>query len=203
MDEIEALKMVDKALSGLDAEDARNRVLEWANAKYGRPLSNAPRAGMREGTPASPTQPNAPWSPSVEGRELPGIAMLSDSGQFQLTVRDPKAISTNDAAARLALVAIYAYCKLTGETSASSRKIVKPVLDSWRAYTGNTRVLLAHHQGIIRNGDALSLDQHAKREAEEYIQEILDDSKQGRWQPAGGRLKRKGNKKAKTENSQN
>ena len=88
--------------------------------------------------------------------------MISDSGDFRVTVRDPKARNTNDAAIRLAVVAIHSYCKLSGEKGASSRRIVKPVLENWRAYTGNTRAALASHQGIIRDGDALSLDQHPK-----------------------------------------
>jgi hypothetical protein len=193
MDEIEALRTVDKGFGGLEDEEARLRVLEWAIAKYGANLMPRRAASAAIVRSRENSAPDGDFGKlKAEGRELAGIALMTDSGQFQLTVRDPKAKSTNDAAVRLALVTIYAYCELTGESSASSRRIVKPVLDDWRAYTPNTRVSLARHQGIIRSGDALSLDQHAKREAEKYVREILDDAIEGRWQPSGIRNKRKG-----------
>jgi hypothetical protein len=131
-------------------------------------------------------------------KEFPGVGLITDTGEFKLTVRDPKAKHTNDAAVRLALVTIYVYCKLTGEKAVSSKKIVKPILEDWRAYTGNTRPVLARHKGILRNGDALSLDQHAKREAESYIKDIRDDSVTGAWRSTGAasRRSRGGNRKA-------
>ncbi len=191
MNEIEALGHIDNALGGLEDDDVRLRVLQWAIAKYGKGSVHAPVSAP----PAIPfTSAHIGHAPPRVGsalppqevtssNEIPGIAMISDSGDFRVTVRDPKARNTNDAAIRLAVVAIHSYCKLSGEKGASSRRIVKPVLENWRAYTGNTRAALASHQGIIRDGDALSLDQHAKREAEDYIAQILDDEIQGAWNP--------------------
>jgi len=191
MNEIEALGHIDKALGGLEDDDVRLRVLQWAIAKYGGKGSVHAAIAVPPPITALSHGGNKPPSAGsgvnlhdlVRSNEIPGIAMISDSGDFRITVRDPKAKNTNDAAIRLAIVAIHAFCKLSGESAASSRRIVKPVLENWRAYTGNTRAALASHQGIIRNGDALSLDQHAKREAEEYISQMLDDEVKGAWNP--------------------
>jgi hypothetical protein len=111
---------------------------------------------------------------------MPGIARLSDSGDLHLTVRDLKARSGLDAAVRLAYVAIYAYQKLAGR-ALSSPSGLTPLLKSWRLYDGNTRARLARDKGILRNGDDLSLDAHATRDAERFVQEILDDGIEGRW----------------------
>lgn len=206
MNEIEALGHIDKALGSLEDDEVRLRVLQWAIAKYGKgspqpalPFSNifanpSPAAGMTQPT----SKVGSVGQPTADSNEIPGIAVVSNSGDFRLTVRDPKAKNTNDAAIRLAVVAIHSYCQLSGESAASSRRIVKPILENWRAYTGNTRNALASHQGIIRNGDSLSLDQHAKREAEDYISQILDDEIQGAWNPTS--LARKKRKKTNSTN---
>lgn len=191
MNEIEALGHIDKALGELEDDDVRLRVLQWAIAKYGKgsaaPAVLAPSPAPPDQSQSETAQSMGASSAASHGptgsNEIPGIAMISDSGEFKLTVRDPKAKTTNDAAVRLALVAIHSYCQLSGESGASSRRLVKPILENWRAYTGNTRNALASHQGIVRDGDSLSLDQHAKREAEEYISQILDDEVQGAWNP--------------------
>jgi hypothetical protein len=200
MNEIEALSAIDKALTGLKEDDARKRVLHWAVAKFGGGEVAVSKETTKEPEKGQAATLNSLLSLSSNRHEIPGIALISDNGDFRLTVRDPKATSANDAAVRLALVAIYAYCELTGENSVSSRKIVVPTLTTWRAYTGNTRATLAKHQGIIRSGDALSLDQHARREAEKYIREILDEGVEGSWQPSGV-SKRRGTGNAKSTES--
>lgn len=172
MSEIEALKVIDDAMSGL-SEEERARVLLWANSKYGI---------QRPGDPRIPSAVNSTESAALDN-ELPGIAYLTENGEMKLTVRNLKASSTNDAAIRLAHIVILSYEKLTGEKSVSSKKILTPILKEWRAYSGNTRPLLAKHKGIIRNGDMLSLDAHSRREAEQYIHEILDPEVDRDWTP--------------------
>lgn len=190
--EIEVLGKVDAALSELGDAASLRRVLKWVIDKYDFE-DGATVAAQR--TASAPTEKAKPSSSQheLQDREIPGVALISDSGEFLLTVRDPKAKTTNDAAVRLALVTILAYCQLSGEKSASSRKIVKPVLEHWRAYTGNTRNVLSQHRGVIRNGDALSLDHHAQLEAERYVDEILDDELKGSWTPSGKRSSKSSN----------
>jgi hypothetical protein len=83
---------------------------------------------------------------------------------------------------RLAYITIYACEKLTGE-SLSSPKILTPLLKAWRLYNGNTRARLAKDRGIIRSGDFLTLDAHAKLDAERFIEEIHNPDVQGSWRP--------------------
>lgn len=192
MNEIEALGRIDTALGELEDDDVRLRVLQWAIAKYGKgsvqmpTIASAPirTAAAQSGVSTPSVNYHAAPQGSSNSNEIPGIAVITDAGDFKLTVRDPKAKNTNDAAIRLAVVAVYSYCQLSGESGASSRRIVKPILEKWRAYTGNTRNALASHKGIIRDGDILSLDQHAEREAEDYINQMLGDETQGSWNPA-------------------
>jgi hypothetical protein len=114
--------------------------------------------------------------------EIPGIARLTSNGDLKITIRDLKAKSGLDAAVRLAHVAIYAHEKLRGEPL-SSRRTLTPILKEWRLYDGNTRARLSKEKGIIRDGDALHLDAHSRRDAERLIQEILDDGVSGNWRP--------------------
>lgn len=188
--EFQAMQDVDEVLLKLSDEEVRKRVVTWAYAKH---------VGANVGPAASPANTLGGSTHSVSGgpsgaqgaTEIPGIAMIGDDAKFSLTVRDLKANTTNDAAIRIALVSIYAYCLLTGESSASSKHVVKPALDHRRAYTGNTRAALARHPGLVRNGDALSLDYHARQDAERYIAEINDDSIEGTWRPSARRGTRK------------
>jgi hypothetical protein len=173
MTETEAIVKIDEALTSLEDVDARDRVLRWAVAKFIEKGNNASLPSIYSDTPVN----NDPENRNNAGKtknEMPGIALL-DSGNFALTIRDLKAKSVNDKAVRLTVITIYAYCKLTGESSVSSKKILKPILEDWRAYSGNTRHVLAKHPGIVRNGDNLRLDQHARQEAENYIKEIQTD----------------------------
>lgn len=178
--EVVAMGAVAKALSQLDKEEIA-RVLSWASAKYGAGMTLPANGGQTKPFAGGfDSQPVAtPYN--QEAGEIPGIARLEDDGTLTLTVRDLKARSANEAAIRLAHVAIYAYCKLSGEKVASSRGIVTPLLQQWRVYDGNTRRVLKEHRGIIRNGDLLSLDAHSRAEAEQYIAEILDPSIDGKW----------------------
>jgi hypothetical protein len=115
-------------------------------------------------------------------REIPGVARLNDSGDLHITIRDLKARSGLDAAVRLAHVAIHAYHQMTGQALSSSKGLT-PILKSWRIYDGNTRARLAKEKGIVRTGDDLSLDAHAARDAQRFIEEILDPSIDGTWRP--------------------
>jgi hypothetical protein len=175
--EVDAIETIDKALSALKDKEARQRVLVWALAKYAidgevNPLSARKRLS---GTPV--TLHTVPRTRN----EIAGIAKIQENGTFKLTVRDPKAKSTKDAAIRLAHIVIHAYTELTGESSVSSKKVLVPTLREWRAYDGNTRLALARHKGIIRDGDSLSLDAHSKKDAIRFIDEALEESIEGTW----------------------
>jgi hypothetical protein len=115
-------------------------------------------------------------------QEVPGIARLTDTGDLRITIRDLKARSGLDAAVRLALVSIYAHEKMTGQPL-SSRKNLTPILKEWRLYDGNTRARLSKERGILRDGDSLSLDAHARRDAERFVEEISDPEVKGEWKP--------------------
>lgn len=137
------------------------------------------------------TGPADAGSIKAGGNEIPGIACISDSGEFKLTVRDIKAKNAKDAAIRLVHIIVYAYEKLKKE-AVSSRKVVTPILKQWRLHTGSIRGTIANLPGIIRDRDNLSLDVHAKRDAEKYIKDVSDDTVQGKWKPSY-----KGRKKVK------
>src|SRR4051794_19953704 len=125
--ELEAMRTIGEALSKLEF-DARVRVLTWISAHFSLPMSSArsPTIGLTEETLTD------------IGQELPGIARMTDAG-LEVTVRDLKARSANDAAIRLAHIAILAKEKLTGTKTLSSRNELLPLLKEWRAYDGNTR----------------------------------------------------------------
>lgn len=178
--ELAAITSISRALSRLQDVDARRRVLSYVLARFTPGVASnqvkqlSPSPSERVVTMAAES-----FSPS---RELPGIARLSDDGTFHVTVRDLKARSGLDAAVRLAHVAIYAHHELTGVPLSSSKGLT-PILKAWRLYDGNTRARLAKEKGIVRNGDQLSLDAHATRDAQRFITEILDDQAAGSWRP--------------------
>ncbi|MGH2396565.1 MAG: hypothetical protein ACRDFW_06165 [bacterium] len=183
--ELATMGRVGEALASLPNADAQERVLAWAFARFGKGALS-----RKDTLVSAPTVTATP-----RGKEIPGIASLSDSGELHLTIRDPKAKSANDAALRIAHVALYSHAKLTGQASASSKNLLVPILRKYRVYDGNTRGILAKHKGLLREGDELSLDAFCQQEAETYIKEILDPSTAGTWGPSssGTRAKRQGN----------
>ena len=178
--EVDTIVKINEVLSQIPDEPTKQRILRWACEKFGGSISTVK-------TPTAPLSPTMPrvlaQVPAAAGNEIPGIAKIFADGSFKLTVRDPKAKSTADAAIRLALVAARAYQLLSGADTVSSKNIIVPTLRDWRAYDGNTRQDLADHKGIVRNGDNLSLDVHATQEADGYIKEIGDESIVGTWKP--------------------
>jgi len=178
--EIQAMGKVDEALEGLEDESARGRIIRWASEKYGVAVSTKPMAPSQLFSPSS--QPSLGTLPVTSGGEIPGIAKFVGD-ELRVLARDIKASSTNDAAIRLVHIAIRANEALTGSATVSSRHIVTPILKAWRAYTGNTRPAIANQKGILRNGDLMSLDEHGKRDADEYMRQILDSSVEGTWNP--------------------
>ncbi len=146
-------------------------------------------------TPSRPTggvrMAPHPVVPSGDEKEIPGIARVTQNGEFHLTVRDLKARSANDAAIRIAHLALLANERLNHSESLSSKNVLVPILRRYRAYDGNTRGALAQHRGFARAGDQLSMDLHCKEEAEEYMRQILDPSVQGTWNPAAKPAKKK------------
>lgn len=185
--EFEALQLIDNAVSSL-AEDERTRVLQWVLSKYGSALGQSGNTKLNFPGGGTPMGQGAGINP--EGNEIPGIARLSPEGAFQLTVRDLKAKNTNDAAIRIVHIICLANEVLTNNLEVSSKSVIVPILKQWRAYTGNTRNAISKHRGILRNGDNVSLDAHAKKDAESYMKEIIDDSMQGKWKPSSGSKKR-------------
>ncbi|MBW8869523.1 MAG: hypothetical protein JF563_01885 [Acidobacteriales bacterium] len=176
MEELECMKVIDEALQSVADQAARIRITDWVFAKYGDVAGRQSLVG-----PVPIPTPDSPVLAS--GKEIPGIAKLSQAGDVMLTVRDFKAKSANDAAIRLAHVVIWATSKLTGEGTVSSKGVVVPLLRKYRCYDGNTRSALAREKGIVREGDLLSLDFHAEQYAEKVVNEILDSSSEGRWKP--------------------
>lgn len=173
--ELDAMRAVGEAIESLDPE-ARGRVMLWVASRFGM---QRPETGRKD--PLQNAVAEIPQA-TPEG-ELPGIARLTKNGSLEVTVRDLKAKSTLDAAVRLAHIVIYANEKMKGERSTSSRKVLVPILKEWRAYDGNTRNKLRGHKGIHRDGDALSLDAIAKKDAEKYMADALDAAVLGTWNP--------------------
>lgn len=186
--EISAIANVLKALASLPDEDARRRVLSYALSRFPVSGIKLPPAGHGAGSQPERSGENdhddgsAAEQDQNQSPEIPGIAVLTNAGELRITARDLKAKSGLDAAVRLAHVAIYAHQKLTGN-SISSRSGLTPLLQEWRLYDGNTRARLKKEKGILRDGDLMKLDAHARRAAETFIDEILDPSTQGSWSP--------------------
>jgi len=186
-DEVEAITKVNQALSSVKDEVVRGRVLSWAISKYGSAL-NKEKSFVNE----KKVDTNFPRG----GDEIAGIAKKTEAG-IEITVRDLKAKNQLNAGLRLALVSIYAYEELTGERGVSSRRFLSPLLQEWRLYDGNVRKMLANYKGIIRNGDSLTLDRPARKEAEQFINDILNEEVAGKWSPSRKGKKRKLIKKSK------
>lgn len=173
--EIAAIALISTALSGLTDAEARQRVIAYVLSRYVASDSKIAALQKQLHEPA-----NVSRASPILKNEIPGIGKLDESGELRLTVRNLKARSGLDAAVRLAYVAIYTFQQLAG-LPLSSQKGLTPLLKTWRVYDGNTRNRLAKDKGIIRKNDDLSLDAHGTRDAERYIQEILDDELEGKW----------------------
>ncbi|MEQ1932628.1 MAG: hypothetical protein ABL962_01930 [Fimbriimonadaceae bacterium] len=173
--ELEAISTIISTLNKLD-RDAVQRVLGYVCTRLDMVISTSV-GKMRQ------PMTNTVTAQQADSGEVPGIAKLSEAGALTFTVRDLKAKSTTDAAIRIAHVAIFANELLTGERAMSSRKVLVPILREYRAYDSNARTALARHKGILRSGDMLSLDAHSKRDAEQYVNDILDDGIEGKWKP--------------------
>jgi hypothetical protein len=187
--EMAALGAISTSLAAVEDQEARERVLAYAVARF------APNLLARAAPRTLPIVPGKVGSPSVstlsEGlaagpggtKEIPGVARLTEAGDLKVTIRDLKAKSGLDAAARLAIVSIYAYNQLAGQAFSSSKGLT-PILKQWRLYDGNTRRKLAAEKGILRDGDGLTLDAHAERDAVRMIEEIREPSVEGTWKPS-------------------
>lgn len=169
--ELAVLAQVSDLLLTLDDTAAQHRVVDYLIRRFGS--SGIGAVGQRP----------HPSSSSGSSREMPGIAMLTDTGEIRITARDLKAQSAVDAAKRLIYLTLLASEQLKGEDKVSSRRVILPVLRAWRVYNGNTRSMMARDKGVIRAGDILSLDTFSRRAAEEYVHQISDDSVAGKWKP--------------------
>ncbi|MCC7389997.1 MAG: hypothetical protein IT431_14645 [Phycisphaerales bacterium] len=195
LNEIDALAAINETMESLPDDQSRVRVLEWAISKFqlsgSMSTTAAPRVpvgvvGQSSGTPQTAATPG----------ELGDIIHILDDGSIKVVARDLKAASANDAAVRLAHVVVYCVKHLLNGQKASSKVHLVPVLRDWRCYNGNTRGALAKEKGMIREGDALSLDQLAARRAEEIIAEIRNTETEGKWK--GGTAAKKQVAKNKT-----
>jgi hypothetical protein len=196
--EVDAMGKIAEAMASLEDQNAKMRVLQWACARYGVPEPAATRTVGRVPTvPAS--APNSLESAPAPNGGLEDIVEQNQEGRIRVIARDIKARSKNDAALRLAHIVIYAHEKLTGEATVSSKRVLIPVLRDWRAYDPNTRVAIARNQGIVREGDELHLDQHAKMQAERFIAEIRDERTEGQWSPSKVGRKKGGKKATKAD----
>ena len=183
--ELAAMAKVSEALTSLNDQAACQRVISWAASAFGGSGFTPPRAtGATRMTPIAADQ-------SGSEKEIPGIARVTQNGELHLTVRDLKARSANDAAVRIAHLALFANERLNRSESLSSKNVLVPMLRRYRAYDGNTRGALAQHRGFARAGDQLSMDLHCKEETEEFIKQILDPSVQGTWNPTAKPAKKK------------
>jgi hypothetical protein len=184
LSELEAMGRADQAVQAVADEDARGRIVDWLMAKY--------RRGARTPSKSPATNPSSAGlqganQPRVLEDEIEGIAKKTPNGALVLTIRDLKAKSANDAAVRLAHVLLWAAGELLDADSLSSRRDIVPHLKRWRLYDGNTRKALAAEKGLVRSGDLISLDVHARRLAENYVTEILNPDITGKWEASRAR----------------
>jgi len=193
MDELECMRSMDEAIQSVADESARARILGWLFAKYG--IANSPNG-------TSSKTNSQMIGTTVAGNQIAGIAKVSADGDLQITIRDLKARSANDAALRLLHVLVWASGKLTGQQSVSSKAVIVPWLKRYRCYDGNTRGVIAQDKGILRDGDLISLDFHAEQRAEKFVEEILDPAVEGKWKP-GGAKKRQANARGSQEMNRN
>ncbi len=194
MEDVELLAMnsIWTALSSLPDDAARMRCIHWATSRLGiapQVVSNIVNTKNRSAVGTSSTANSSSGAQNTQqgapvGGGLEDIVEQIEGGGFRVIARDLKAKSRNEAAIRLVHLVLYANEVLNGQQKTSSKALVLPVLQEWRAYDGNTRGAIANHPGIKREGDSLSLDLHSRRDAEKFIAEIRDETVQGGWSPA-------------------
>ena len=182
--ELAVMAKVSEALKSLSDPRARERVIHWAASVF--QLQPPPKSEQTKSSEKFLSSDHIDG-----GREIPGIARVTENGELHLTVRDLKARSANDAAIRIAHIALLANERLNRSESLSSKNVLVPILRKYRAYDGNTRGALAQHRGFARVGDQLSMDLHCKEETEEFMRQILDPTVQGSWNPAAKPTKKK------------
>lgn len=180
--EVTAIATISRVLARLEDAEARKRVISYVLARYVGTNISTVMPSNNTLSPTIPTQASGSAVSETSSREIAGIARVTESGELRITIRDLKARSGLDAAVRLAHVAIYAHVVLLG-IPMSSAKGLTPILKMWRLYDGNTRTRLAREKGIVRSGDDLALDAHATRDAQRFIEEILDPNVEGSWRP--------------------
>lgn len=117
----------------------------------------------------------------IINEDLTNIAELTNNGVYKFTLRDPKAKNAKDAGKRIVYLVIRTYILLTGESGVSRKEILNEVLNNWNLNNGNTRSFITNDKGILKNGDILSLDKVAEKEADKYILQINDKSYLGKW----------------------
>ena len=183
--EADAIKAISKALRVLPDNSSRELVLEFVANRFSLQM---PRR-FSEAAILKPVVIELAKTVAISAAadrkngEIAGIAKVSDSGELKITIRELKANSGLNAALRLAHIAIHA-CESLLERGMSSRNELTPILKQWRVYDGNTRAKLGADKGILRDGDTLTLDAHARRLAEQFIDDVLNPEVEGKWKPS-------------------
>lgn len=125
------------------------------------------------------TEVEEAWLP----REIPGVARLRDDSSIEFCIADPKAKSRNDAAVRLAVLALHACARLKQMDRVSNSEVVVPLQRLFGVDDGNTRRARAAYRGITRDGRYLSLNPSGQAEAERIVKQIQDPDYIGNWSP--------------------
>jgi hypothetical protein len=188
--ELKAMSEIVSALEKLnESPDAQKRVLAWLNNRFAFMGFGAGTSGVQG---EASQNLGSHYKATGSSTELDGVALKTSDDDFKITLRDLKAKNKIDAASRLTHIAVFAYQNLMKQPAMPS-KVLVGVLEEWRLYDGNTRGMIASHKGIIRTKEGYTLDVHAKREAENFISEVLDSGVTGTWSPSS-----KTNKKNKS-----
>lgn len=157
--------------------------------------NNSTQTSSSSSSSSEVIKPEIKPKPITSENNFAGIC-TQRSEKYHFTARDLKAKSARDAAKRLIYVVVYSYKQIMGEDTVSRKEVLNPLLEKWRLNNANTRGYISNDRGILQNGDLLSLDFHAEKEAKMFITEILDENKEGKWSPESS--KKTGTKSNKT-----
>ena len=180
--EADAIKAISKALRTLPDNTSRELVLDFVASRFSLQSKRLQSEPLAARSPSDDSSKIVAVNAAADKKrgEIPGIAKVTESGELKITIRDLKASSGLNAALRIAHIAIHA-CESLLDRGMSSRNELTPILKQWRVYDGNTRAKIGADKGILRDGDTLTLDAHARRLAEQFIDDVLNPDVEGKW----------------------
>lgn len=186
--EISAMTDIAKALAPLD-DDSRARALHWAAEKFGINIA------QKKGSFSSKGGKNQKEFEIEAGEnEISDLVEYTDDNGTVLHFRDPKAKDKRDAVNRIVHIALFGHEMITGNKELPRSEITK-TLEEWRLNDGNARSFIVKHPGFKRKDSGknmvLYLDRPGKIEAKRFLEEILDNSLEGKWNPTTPKGKRK------------